>query len=292
MEALYIALRTLTRTGDMVLIQSPTYYCFLQLLETLGLRAVDIPACPEKGISPKDISHAIETFDIKACILSPNFNNPDGSLMPDENKQEIVSMLAKKEIPLVEDDVYGEIFFGSHRPRTFKSWDKTGGVILCSSFSKTIAPGYRIGWLSPGKFMDKAMDIKATTNVACVSPTQMTIAQYLREAHYDRHLRKLRKALKEQMELMRAAIGRNFPAGTKVSNPQGGSVLWVELPEGCDGVDIFFKAREKGIGIVPGTIFSPRDDYSRFIRISTGALWSEKIKAGIKTLGQLAAGKV
>lgn len=291
MEALYISLRTLTRSGDMVLIQSPTYYCFLQLLETLGLRAVDIPACPENGISPEDIRHAVETFDIKACILSPNFNNPDGSLMPDENKKEIVSLLAEKDIPLVEDDVYGEIYFGKHRPRTFKSWDKNGGVVLCSSFSKTIAPGYRVGWVAPGRYMEKAMDIKATTNVACVSPTQMAIAQYLREAHYDRHLRKLRTALKDQTELMRAEIGRRFPAGTKVSNPKGGSVLWVEMPEGCDGVETFFKAREKGIGIVPGTIFSPRDAYSRFIRISTGAIWSEKVRDGIKTLGQIAAEK-
>lgn len=289
MEALYTALRTLTRPGDMVLIQSPTYYCFLQLLETLGLRAVDIPASPEKGIAPADMSHVIDTFDIKACILSPNFNNPDGSLMPDENKKEIVSLLAKKRIPLVEDDVYGDIYFGQHRPRTFKSWDREGGVVLCSSFSKTIAPGYRVGWLTPGRFMEKAMDIKATTNVACASPTQMAMAQYLREAHYDRHLRKLRQALKNQTELVRVEIGRSFPAGTKISNPQGGSVLWVEMPEGCDGVDIFFKAREKGIGIVPGSVFSPRDAYNRFIRISTGALWSEKIRSGIHTLGEIAA---
>lgn len=292
MEALYISLRILTRPGDMVLIQSPTYYCFLQLLETLGLRAVEIPSCPVNGISPADIRHAVDTFDISACILSPNFNNPDGSLLPDERKKEVVSLLAKKDIPLVEDDVYGEIFFGQHRPRTFKSYDRNGGVVLCSSFSKTIAPGYRVGWLAPGRFMEKAMEIKATTNVACVSPTQIAMAQYLREAHYDRHLRKLRQAIKDQTDLMRAEIGRSFPKETRVSNPQGGSVLWVELPEGCDGVDLFFRARERGIGIVPGSVFSPREAYTGFIRLSTGALWSEEIREGLRTLGRMAAGEI
>ncbi|OEU71047.1 MAG: GntR family transcriptional regulator [Desulfovibrio sp. S3730MH75] len=288
MEALYISLRTLTRPGDLVLIQAPTYYCFLQLVESLGLRAIEIPSCPENGINPNDISSAATTFDIKACILSPNFNNPDGGLTPNDTKKEIVEILAEKNIPLVEDDVYGDLFFGETRPRTFKSYDQAGGVLLCSSFSKTIAPGYRIGWLSPGKFKDKAMEVKATTNVSCASPTQMAIAHYLREAHFDRHLKRLRSAMKNQMDKMRTEIAMSFPDGTKVTDPKGGSVLWVELPSNIDGVELFFKAREEGIGIVPGAVFSTRDAFSNYIRLSSGALWSDEIQNGVRRLGELA----
>lgn len=289
MEALYISLRTLTRPGDLVLIQSPSYYCFLQLVENLGLRAIEIPSCPKRGINPDRVEEITRTFDIKACIFSPNFNNPDGSLTSDDRKREIVEILAKRKIPLVEDDVYGEIYFGDTRPRTLKSFDRTGRVLLCSSFSKTIAPGYRVGWLAPGRYLEKALEIKATTNVSCVAPTQMAIARYLRETLYDRHLKKLRAAMKEQMGKMRTEIGLSFPEGTKVTNPKGGSVLWVELPERTDGVELFFKAREEGIGIVPGIVFSPQDVFSNYIRLSSGALWSPEIQAGVRRLGELAA---
>ncbi|MBI9110761.1 PLP-dependent aminotransferase family protein [Maridesulfovibrio ferrireducens] len=288
MEALYISLRSLTRPGDLVLIQSPTYYCFLQLVESLGLRAIEIPSCPKNGINTKKFSAAVKKFDLKACILSPNFNNPDGGLTPDHAKKEIVELLADKNIPLVEDDVYGDIYFGDTRPRTFKSFDCKGGVLLCSSFSKTIAPGYRVGWLAPGRYLEKAMEIKATTNVSCASPTQMAIARYLREAHFDRHLKKLRAAMKEQMNKMRSEIALSFPKGTKVTDPKGGSVLWVELPAGTDGIELFFKAREEGIGIIPGSVFSTRDAFSNYIRLSSGALWSDKIQKGLKRLGELA----
>ena len=289
MEALYISLRTLTRPGDLVLIQSPAYYCFLQLVENLGLRAIEIPSCPDKGINPDRVAEIIKTFDIKACIFSANFNNPDGSLTSDRRKQEIVKILAHNKIPLVEDDVYGDIYFGESRPRTFKSYDRDGGVLLCSSFSKTIAPGYRVGWIAPGRYFEKALEIKATTNVSCVAPTQMAVARYLRDTFYDKHLKKLRFAMKEQMNKMRTEIGISFPEGTKVTNPKGGSVLWVELPEEIDGVELFFKAREEGIGIVPGIVFSPQDVFSNYIRLSSGSLWSAEIQAGVRRIGELAA---
>ncbi|WP_027723416.1 PLP-dependent aminotransferase family protein [Maridesulfovibrio zosterae] len=290
MEALYISLRTLTRPGDLVLIQSPSYYCFLQLVENLGLRAIEIPSCPDKGINPDRVAEITKTFDIKACIFSANFNNPDGSLTSDRRKQEIVKILAQNRIPLVEDDVYGDIYFGDSRPRTFKSYDRDGRVLLCSSFSKTIAPGYRVGWLAPGRYLEKALEIKATTNVSCVAPTQMAIARYLRDTFYDKHLKKLRFAMKEQMNKMRTEIGLSFPEGTKVTNPKGGSVLWVELPENIDGVELFFKAREEGIGIVPGIVFSPQDVFSNYIRLSSGSLWSAEIQTGVRRLAELAAG--
>jgi len=288
MEALYLSLRSICRRGDTVLIQSPTYYCFLQLIETLGLRTIEVPSNPDSGVSPKELEHALRTFDISACVLAPNFNNPDSSLTPDEAKKEIVAMLAEREIPLVEDDVSSDLHFGPKRPGTYKQFDEKGLVLLCSSFSKTIAPGYRVGWMLPGRFRQKALEIKATTNVSTSAPAQMAIAEYLRQGRMERHLKKLRGALEKQMDTMQLHLGQHFPKGTRVTHPKGGAVLWLELPQKVDSVELFFQARAKGIGIAPGAIFSTQDKFTNYIRISCGTKWSEQIHEGIRILGEMA----
>lgn len=287
MEGLSIALRALTRPGDNVLIQSPTYFCFLQLLENCGLRAIEIPSSIS-GIEPLDVKNAIEQFDIRAAILVPNFNNPDGSLTCDNAKREIVELLAERRIPLVEDDVYGDLYFGEQRPGTFKSYDRQGEVLLCSSFSKTIAPGYRIGWMIPGRYFDRAIDIKTTTNICTATPNQLIIANFLRDGYYERHLRKLRAAIRNQMEALLFSIQRHFPADTRAGFPEGGAAVWVELPGQIDSVDFFFRARQLGIGLAPGSIFSSQDKYNNFIRLSCTGIWNQELENGIKMLTQLA----
>jgi len=288
MEALYLSLRSICRRGDTVLIQSPTYYCFLQLLETLGLRAVEVPSDPEHGVLPGELARALKTFDIAACVFAPNFNNPDSSLTPDEAKREIVTMLAERDIPLVEDDVYTDLHFGPKRPGTYKQFDQKGLVLLCSSFSKTIAPGFRVGWMLPGRYRQKALEIKATTNVSSSSPAQMAIAEYLRQGRMERHLKKLRADLERQMDTMQLHLGRHFPAGTRVTHPVGGAVLWLELPKHVDSVELFFQAREKGVGIAPGAIFSTQDKFANYIRLSCGNPWTDELEQGVSTLGRLA----
>lgn len=289
MEALYIALRATTRPGDTVLVQSPTYFCFLQLLETLRLRVVELPSDPETGISPADLGEALDRFDIAACILSANFNNPDGALLPSAAKAEIVAMLAQREVPLIEDDVSGDLHFGASRPEPLKHYDTTGGVILCSSFSKTLCPGYRIGWMVPGRYLEKALEIKATTNVSSPTPTQMAVAEYLRRGLYERHLRRLRQTMEKQRDVLLHHIGRSFPEGTRATRPGGGSVVWLELPERVDGVELFYQARERGIGIAPGSIFSTHDRYRNFIRLSAGGAWNDALRQGVEDLGAMTA---
>jgi DNA-binding transcriptional MocR family regulator len=289
LEALYIALRVLTRPGDTVLVQSPTYYCFLQLLERLGLRAVEIPSCPESGIDPRDVARAVDRFAVAACIFSPNYNNPDGSLTPDEAKEEIVALLAGRSIPLVEDDIASELHFGPRRPLTFKAFDRDDNVVLCSSFSKTAAPGYRVGWMVPGGRMEQALEIKATTSVCTASPGQLVLADFLGSGRYDRHLKRIRQAVERQMATLRGQVGECFPAGTRATDPSGGAVLWLELPRGVDSVDYFFRARSEGIGIAPGAIFTTRDGYSNYIRLSAGGVWNEDMRRGLVRLGEIAA---
>lgn len=288
LEALYIALRSVCHRGDTVLIQSPTYYCFLQLLETLGLRAIEVPSDPEEGVSPGALLHALNTFDVSACVLAPNFNNPDSSLTPEDAKRTIVSILAERDIPLIEDDVSTDLHFTPKRPGTFKQYDTKGLVILCSSFSKTIAPGYRVGWMLPGRFREKALEIKATTNVSTSAPAQMAIAEYLRQGRMERQVKKLRTALEQQMDTLQLHLRRHLPDGTRVTHPKGGAILWLELPSSINSVEFFFQARSRNIGIAPGAIFSTQDKFSNYIRISCGYPWTDEVRAGVQRLGELA----
>ncbi|WP_147820568.1 PLP-dependent aminotransferase family protein [Salidesulfovibrio onnuriiensis] len=287
-EALYIALRATTRAGDTVLIQAPTYYCFLHLLENLGLRVVEIPSHIDRGVDPADLASALRRFDIKACIFSPNYNNPDSSCTPDSAKREIVNMLGGLDIPIIEDDVSTTLHFGPKRPTTMKQYDEKGLVLLCSSFSKTLCPGYRVGWILPGRFMERAMEVKYTTNVCTPTPTQRAVAEYLRQGRYPRQLKKLRRTIESQMDTMLRHIGDSFPRGTRVTHPQGGGVLWLELPGNVDSVDLFFAARENGINIAPGSIFSTQDKFGSHIRLSCTSLWNDSIKNALETVGGLA----
>jgi DNA-binding transcriptional MocR family regulator len=292
LEALHVAVRSLVRPGDNVLIQAPSYFCFQQLLENQGVRSIEIPSHPRHGVQPADVERALGRFDIRACIFTPNFNNPDGSLTPDEAKAEIVRLLAARGIPLIEDDVAGDLHFGPTRPSVFKMHDRAGLVVLCSSFSKTLCPGYRIGWIMPGRFYREAYEVKATTNVCSATVTQETVAAYLREGRYDRHLRALRRTLREQTQAMQLHVGRTFPEGTRVARPEGGGVLWVELPRGVDSVELMYRAREEGIGIAPGTIFATQDRFAGHVRLNCGNPWSDEVARGIERLGALVHGMV
>jgi DNA-binding transcriptional MocR family regulator len=288
MEALHIALRCVTRAGDTVVIASPTYYCFLQLLENLGLRVIEIPSRPGEGVRPSDLAQVAERFRVAACVLTPNFNNPDGALTPDEAKAEIVDILAGRDIPLIEDDIYGDMHYGPTRPRSCKAFDRKGLVLSCSSFSKTIAPGYRVGWLLPGRFLDRAVEIKATTSVASASPTQMAVAEYLRSGCYHKHLKRLRPAVKSRMEHMHELVGRFFPPGTRATRPPGGSVMWIELPGRADGVEFMHRALAKGIGVAPGVLFSSRGSFRGFARVGCCVPRGPELTKAVEALGLIA----
>jgi DNA-binding transcriptional MocR family regulator len=230
-EALSLGLRAVTKPGDVIAVESPAYFGLLRLAETLGLRAIEVPTDPETGMDLDALDDAIRAAPVKAVLASPNFTNPLGARMPDEHKERLVKMLARREIALVEDDVYGDLAFDGTRPRPAKAFDKEGLVLLCGSLSKTLAPGYRVGWIAAGRFQEAVERLKFAHVVAAPSPTQMAIAEFLSEGGYDRHVRKLRRVLAAQSERYREAIAGCFPEGTRVSRPQGGFFVWVELPD-------------------------------------------------------------
>jgi DNA-binding transcriptional MocR family regulator len=269
-EGLSLCIRAVTKPGDAIAIESPTYHAIFQMMESYGLKVVEVPTDPVIGADLDYLEKAIKRFDIKACLFVSNFSSPLGSCMPDENKKRLVEMLSKKEIPLIEDDIYGELYFGKTRPKTCKTFDKKGLVLQCSSVSKSLAPGYRIGWVIPGKFKSQVIQLKRMQTVSTNTLTQAVVANFLSNGRFELHLRHLRKALHTQSLRYLQAISEYFPEDTRVTRPQGGFVL------------------KHNIGIAPGAIFSPHEGrFENCFRLSFGEPWSDKIEDAIRIIGKL-----
>ena len=288
LEGLNLCLQAVTRPGDVVAVESPGFYAALQALERLSLRAIEIPVHPRDGLDLAALADALDRHPVRACWFMTNFQNPVGALMPDEKKRALVQLLAQREVPLIEDDVYSELYFGGAYPKPAKAYDEQGWVMYCSSFSKTLAPGYRIGWVLPGRFGEKIERMKWMTTLTASVPAQAAIADFLTHGNFDRHLRKLRQTLANQQALMLQAIGNHFPAGTRVTRPEGGYFLWVELPENIDALKLQQIALEHGISVAPGPLFSAQQAYRNFIRLNYGHPWSNQIEQALQTVGRIA----
>lgn len=289
MEALHVSLRAVASAGDTVAVESPAYYGLLQLIEGLGMRAVEIPTNAGTGMDLDLLEAALKVHRVKACLVVTNFSNPTGALMPDDAKRALVQMLAKREIPLIEDDIYGDLYFGEVRPRPARAFDRDGLVLLCSSFSKTLAPGYRVGYVAPGRFQERVERLKFAQTIATPSLPQMAIADFLEHGGYERHLRRLRRSLADQVARVSAAITSRFPQGTRISRPQGGFVLWVELPSNKNALELHSRALAEGISLAPGPIFSAKQRFGSCFRVSCGFPWSDAIDRSIATVARIAA---
>ena len=276
LEALNLSLLAVARPGDSVIIESPTFYAALQALERVGLKAIEVPTHPRDGIDLKALAQALARHQPKACWLMTNFQNPLGSLMPEANKQALVELLAAYDVPLIEDDVYGELYFAAKRPVHTKRFDSKGLVMHCSSFSKCLAPGYRIGWVAAGRFTQQIARLQLTTTLSASAPAQAAIADYLAKGGYDKHLRQLRHALSIQQNAMIEAVVRHFPKGTRATRPEGGYFLWVELPRGIDALAVHREALSLGVSVAPGPIFSARHEFSNCLRLNYGHPWDGK----------------
>ncbi len=287
LEAITICLKAVTKPGDTVAVESPNYFGIFQAIENMGLKVVEISSCFVSGLDLDCLQKVIKNNPIKACVVIPNFNNPLGGCMPDENKQKLVEIITKHNIPLIEDDIYGELYFGKNRPRTCKYYDTKGMVMHCSSLTKSLAPGYRIGWAIPGKFLEQVKQIKRIHNISSPTLTQAAMAHFLQNGRYEYHLKNLRKALYTQCLRYIQAIIHYFPEDTKVSRPHGGFVLWVQLNKKVNGFKLRTEAMKHHISIMPGKIFSASCNYSNCIRISFGKPWDDDADYGLMMLGKL-----
>ena len=288
-EALVLALKATCKPGDVVAIESPTYFGLLHAIEVLNLKAFELPTDPVSGIDLDALERALGTKRIGACLFSSSFNNPLGCTIPEEKKIVILDLLAESKVPLIEDDIYGDIYFGhSKRPKPFMALDKRGRTIYCNSFSKTIAPGYRVGWIIPDGYMQSVLERKFVFTMCGPTLTQAAMADFLSSGGYDHHLRRIRRIFADNLERMVRMVEITFPRGTKVARPNGGFVLWVQLPRGIDTRKLFEMAIKKAICFAPGDVFSASGRYKDCLRLSCGFKWTAKIKDAIATLGQMA----
>jgi len=289
-EALGLCLRAVTRPGDTVAVESPAYYLMLQLLETLGLRALEIPTDPRTGMSVEALDLATRNGGVAACLLVSNGSNPLGCVMPDERKRLLAQLTAERGVAVIEDDIYGDLHLAEQRPWPIKAFDGSGNVMLCSSFSKSLSPSLRIGYVAAGHRRGAIALQKTITSGGTNPITQRVLAEYLESGAYERHLRTLRRTYAAQVETMGMSVSRHFPEGTRITRPQGGYVLWIELPEGIDATALYEQATAAGLAYVPGELFSASGMYRNCLRLNCGNPHTPEIEDAVRRLGLLFSG--
>jgi DNA-binding transcriptional MocR family regulator len=287
-EALSLALSAVCGPGDTVVVESPTYFGIARMLRDMGLHALPMPVAAGTGLDVDQLAQVLRRTRVAACVLIPNFHNPVGCLMPDAQKRAVVKLLASHGVPLIEDDIYGDLQHEGPRPRCMKAYDEGGTVMLCGSFSKTLAPGMRVGYIAPGNWYQRVIALKRSRTLASATLPALAVADMVRNGGYDRHLRAMRRALRDRVQWVRGAVAEAFPAGSAISRPEGGFVLWVELPPQVDAMKLFSLARDAGISIAPGPLFGPSGGFEHYVRLNCGHPWSPRLARAIETVGRLA----
>ena len=290
MEALNLCLQAITRPGDLVVVESPTFYAALQVLDRLGLRALEVRTDPAQGVDLQALEALLDTHPVAACWCMTSFQNPLGASMPEARKRALVDLLARRGVPLIEDDVYAELYGGHLRPRPAKAFDAEGWVLHCGSFSKSLAPGYRVGWAAAGRFSPQVLRLKTMSSLATSLPPQLALAEYLSQGGFDRHLRGLRQALAARREQAQRLVARHFPAGTRVTRPTGGYFLWIELPPLVDALVLYQRALAEGISTAPGLLFSGDGRFTHHLRLNVGHPGDTRFAPAVQRLGALAEG--
>ncbi|MBI5594379.1 MAG: PLP-dependent aminotransferase family protein [Deltaproteobacteria bacterium] len=288
MEALTLALKTVVQKGDIVAIENPTFCRLHNLMEQLGFEIAEVPVDPKNGLVVKELEKILHTRKVKACLFTPNFHNPLGTLMPDERKERLVTLLNRHEIPVIEDDVFSDLHNGKGRPNSLKVYDRKELVLTCSSYSKILTPGLRIGWIIPGnRFKEKVWKLKTSVSISTSALDQYVLSRFMSSGMFDRYLRSLRTTIRKQVRDTALAVEKHFPKGTRLILPQGGMLLWIQLPHGVNSLEVYKRALEQTISIVPGIVCSASRDFTNFIRINCGYPVTELIRKGIATLGRI-----
>ena len=287
-EAIVLALKAVAKPGDTIVTESPTFYLLLQLIKDLGMNILEIPTHPRDGIEISALKKVLKSHSVSACVIYPTVNNPLGSIMPEERKKELYELLVNKDIPLIEGDVWGELHFEHHRPKPIKSLDDKGIVLYFSSVTKTGLPGYRIGWICPGRYYKKVKDIQYMYSVATSALPQIAVSEFMKSGGYEKSIKNLRNVYSSRLSVLSQYVSEFFPEGTKISRPKGGAFLWVEMPKSVDSIKLQELAFRKNISINPGPLFSTTENFSNYIRLSAACLWSPRIiEDAIRTLGDI-----
>ncbi|MBK0166804.1 PLP-dependent aminotransferase family protein [Klebsiella sp. S69] len=289
MEALNLAVRASTKPGDSVAVETPTFYNLYPMLEEMGRKAVAIPTHPQTGMCLNSLEEILKKGDVSAVITIPSGHNPLGFTMPEENRRRLATMGHIYEVAIIEDAMYAELQYGQSPVPNIKAFDTDGWVMVCASYTKTVAPDFRIGWLEAGRFRDIARQMKFTSTVAEPGLLTETLGLFLENGGYDLHLRFLRKRYNEQIDAVRALLSRHFPEGTCVSRPQCGFILWLELPRDVDTLDLFHAALDEKIICMPGLLCSGNKAFSHCLRLAVCFELTDQYVSGIQKLGELAS---
>ena len=287
LEAVNLCLQAVAKPGDVIAVETPTYFGILGAVSAQGMKIVEIPTHPQEGMDLDRLESAIRKHRVKACVVMSNCQNPLGYVLSDQRKKDLADLAARRNIAVIEDNVYGDLAFGTSRPRTIKSYDRKELVLLCSSFSKTLPPGYRVGWTVPGRFQAEVERRRFLSTIASATLSQLAIAEFLATGGYNRHVRRLSTELASRVDNVRQAVARYFPEGTRISRPAGGHLLWIEMPPKTDAVELYRRALAERIAILPGKMFSAANRFRHHIRINCGQSWGEKQERALVRLGRL-----
>ena len=283
-----MALRVLTQPGDLIATESPTYYGLLQLADVLGLKVIEIPSDPNTGISLEALQLAASQWPIKALVTAGRLSNPLSASMPEERQKQLLNMAEGFGFAVIEDDIYGELMFEPNGAKAIKAHDRNGQVIYCSSFSKTLSPGVRIGWIIAGRYQEAVQRLQTFSTHSACSVTQMGVAAYLENGGYDRHLRHIRQEYRKNVTAYQLAVQQYFPEGTQMTRPAGGFILWVSLPARVNTQELHLRALAAGISVSPGLTFSTTEQFNHCLRLTCGIPWNREAERAIQTLGRLA----
>lgn len=284
-ESLGVSLHATAEAGSVIAVDSPSFYGSLQAIRANHMKALEIPTDPNTGISLQALEMALEQWPIKAVQVTPTCNNPLGYTMPVEHKQRLIDIANEHDIIIIEDDIYGDLSFASPRPPSIKSFDTDGRVILCSSFSKTLAPGLRVGWIAPGKHYNQVLHTKYSLTSSPSGLPENSLAEFIAQGGYERHLRAMRKQYKLNRGRMIQWIEKYLPKNTKISYPNGGFLLWVELEKHIDTKILNEYLRTQKITVSPGIIFSANQKYKNCMRLNYQSNEHKKNEYALKIIG-------
>ncbi len=291
-EAMTLCIRAVTKPGDTVVVESPSYFGTLKAIESMGLKALEIPTDAKEGISLSALELAIREWKVSACILTPNFSNPLGYCISNDNKKKLRNILKQANVPIIEDDIYSELTYGTQRPKAIKAFDEAGddsNVLLCSSLSKSLSPGLRIGWAIPGRWLEAVTHLKVSNSMAGATLPALTAARYFEMGIFDRHLRQMRRHYKEQRDYFLHLATLHLPKNIRLTHPEGGYVIWLELDKKVDSMKLYEQALAENICIAPGPLFSVSGQYKNFVRINYGRASKEQLEQAMIVLGRLIA---
>jgi len=288
MEALNLSLQTVTQSGDHIVIESPAFYGALQAVERLGLKPIEVDVCPVKGLDIEQFEIVLKNNNVKACWLMTTFQNPTGTSLSDEAKRRVVEIAEQNNTYIIEDDVYGDLYHEGHKPKPLKASDKTDSVLLCGSYSKSLCPGYRVGWVVNARFNDAIQKLQLLSTLSSSAPVQLGVTHFLTHESYDNHLRKLRKCLLERKARFIEIIKQYFPHSIKIEDPAGGYFIWIRFNSGFDSQQLHQLAIAQGISVASGDLFSEQGRVDNAIRLNFSYELTQERENALVLLGKLA----